>query len=68
MQSHIGPVLAASISMNSYVPYLIVPGEIVLLVSSIYSGFYIPSASFSVGFPELWWKKIVGDIPFRDYI
>jgi hypothetical protein len=50
---HIGPVLAASVSVNSHVLCLVYSESHVDLVSSILSGSYNLSASFSSGFFEL---------------
>lgn len=59
MQTHVGPKLAASVSMNLYVFSSV---DLEGLVFSIPSSFYTLSTSSSTGFPESRGEKFDGDI------
>jgi hypothetical protein len=65
VQTHAGPVLAASVSVSSYEFFSRWLRDLVPLVFSIHSGFYALSASSSTGFPELRKEGFDGDVPFR---
>ena len=58
-------VHAASVSVSLYQLCSLHLQGLVLLLSSITFGSHTPSASSSVGFPELWREGFDGDIPFR---
>jgi hypothetical protein len=53
MQTYIGPVLAASVSVSSYVPCLVDSKGLLLLLYSVPSDSYTLSASSSAGFSGL---------------
>lgn len=60
VQTRVGPVLSALVFMCSYVPWLVNSVEHAFLVLSMAFGSYRLSASFSVGFFELWGEEFDG--------
>lgn len=53
VQTHVGPVVVASVSASSYVLHLVDSEGFILLASLIPSDSYNPSISSSTGFSEL---------------
>lgn len=60
VQTRVGPVLSALVFLCSYVPWLVNSVEHAFLVLFMASGSYRLSASFSVGFFELWGEEFDG--------